>query len=160
MRATVTAVLISAGVLCAQEPKVREAVPSTPAGTGSGVADYEEFLVSHPLLVFLLKSRSFFRNEAELDVKIPAARKGEESRRPVGEVILDLKRDGSVAMNRRAVNAEELKDALAKFAKSNPDQAVVLRGDQDVDYKYIVDALDVCRAANIWNVAFATSKPE
>ena len=37
---------------------------------------------------------------------------------------------------------------------------VSIRGDQDVNYKYIVDALDVCRAANIWNVAFATSKPE
>ena len=41
-----------------------------------------------------------------------------------------------------------------------PDQPVVLRGDENVNYRYVVDALDICRAANIWNVAFATSKPE
>jgi biopolymer transport protein ExbD len=112
------------------------------------------------LLVFFIMSWNFARNEAELDVKVPAAREGQENKRPVGEVILNVKRDGSVVMNRRAMNAEELQDTLSRIAKLYPDQAVVLRGDQDVNYKYIVDALDVCRAANIWNVAFATSKPE
>lgn len=112
------------------------------------------------LLVFFIMSWNFARNEAELDVKVPAAREGQESKRPVGEVILNVKRDGSVVMNRRSMNTEELKETLSKIAKLYPDQAVVLRGDQDVNYKYIVDALDVCRAANIWNVAFATSKPE
>jgi len=112
------------------------------------------------LLVFFIMSWNFARNEAELDVKVPAAREGQESKRAVGEVILNVKRDGSVVMNRRAMNAQELQDTLTRIAKLYPDQAVVLRGDQDVNYKYIVDALDVCRAANIWNVAFATSKPE
>ena len=28
------------------------------------------------------------------------------------------------------------------------------------DYKYIVAVLDICREANIWNVAFATGKVE
>jgi biopolymer transport protein ExbD len=37
---------------------------------------------------------------------------------------------------------------------------VVLRGDENVDYKHIVRVLDICRAANIWNVAFATTKPQ
>ncbi len=112
------------------------------------------------LLVFFIMSWNFSRTEAELDVKVPSAREGQESKRPVGEVILNVKRDGSVVMNRRAMNAQELEDTLSRIAKLYPDQAVVLRGDQDVEYKHIVDALDVCRAANIWNVAFATSKPE
>lgn len=113
------------------------------------------------LLVFFIMSWNFAQNnETELDVKVPAAKEGQESKRPVGEVILNVRRDGSVVMNRRAMNSEELKETLSRIAKLYPDQAVVLRGDQDVNYKYIVDALDVCRAANIWNVAFATSKPE
>ena len=112
------------------------------------------------LLVFFILSWNFSRTEAELDVKVPSAREGQESKRPVGEVILNVKKDGSVVMNRRAMNAQELEETLSRIAKLYPDQAVVLRGDQDVKYEYIVDALDVCRAANIWNVAFATSKPE
>ncbi len=112
------------------------------------------------LLVFFIMTWNFSRNEAELDVKVPAAREGKENRRPAGEVILNVKRDGSVVMNRRAMTPEELQQTLAKIAELYPDQAVVLRGDENVDYRYVVDALDICRAANIWNVAFATSKPE
>jgi biopolymer transport protein ExbD len=112
------------------------------------------------LLVFFMLTWNFSRNEAELDVKVPAAREGKENRRPAGEVILNVKKDGAVVMNRRPMSSDELLETLTRIAKLYPDQAVVLRGDENVDYRYVVDALDICRAANIWNVAFATSKPE
>lgn len=112
------------------------------------------------LLVFFIMTWNFAKNEAEIDVRVPSAKEGKENRRPVGEVILNVRRDGSIMMNRRQMSAQELQETLAKIAKLYPDQAVVLRGDQDVDYKYVVEALDICRAANIWNVAFATSKQE
>ena len=112
------------------------------------------------LLVFFMLTWNFSRNEAELDVKVPAAREGKENRRPAGEVILNVKKDGGIVMNRRPMSSEELLDTLSRIAKLYPDQAVILRGDENVDYRYVVDVLDICRAANIWNVAFATSKPE
>jgi len=112
------------------------------------------------LLVFFILTWNFARNEAELDVKVPAAKEGKENRRAVGEVILNVKKDGSIMMNRRSMGAEELQQTLGRIAELYPDQAVVLRGDQNVDYKHVVDVLDICRAANIWNVAFATSKPD
>ena len=96
----------------------------------------------------------------ELDVKVPTAREGKETRRSVGEVILNVKGDGTIVMNRRPMSPEALKSALTRIAELYPDQAVVLRGDQEVNYRYIVEVLDICRSANIWNVAFATSKPE
>ncbi len=112
------------------------------------------------LLVFFIMTWNFAKNEAEIDVRVPSAKEGKENRRPVGEVILNVKRDGSIMMNRQQMSSEKLQETLAKIAKLYPDQAVVLRGDQDVNYKYVVEALDICRAANIWNVAFATSKQE
>jgi biopolymer transport protein ExbD len=112
------------------------------------------------LLVFFILTWNFSRNEAELDVKVPAAREGKESRRPAGEVILNVKKDGAIVMNRRPMSPDELLETLTRIAKLYPDQAVILRGDENVDYRYVVDVLDICRAANIWNVAFATSKPE
>lgn len=112
------------------------------------------------LLAFFILSWNFARNEAELDVKVPAAREGKENRRAAGEVILNVRRDGTVVMNRRTMSPEELRDTLSRIAELYPDQAVVLRGDQNANYQHIVNTLDICRAANIWNVAFATSKPE
>jgi biopolymer transport protein ExbD len=112
------------------------------------------------LLVFFIMTWNFARNEAEIDVRVPAAKEGKENRRPVGEVILNVRRDGTVVMNRRVMSMDELQESLTRIAGLYPDQAIVLRGDQDVDYRHVVEVLDVCRAANIWNVAFATSKPE
>jgi biopolymer transport protein ExbD len=112
------------------------------------------------LLVFFILTWNFSRNEAELDVKVPAAQAGTESRRPAGEVILNVKKDGEIVMNRRPMSSEELLETLSRIAKLYPDQAVILRGDENVDYRFVVDVLDICRSANIWNVAFATSKPE
>ena len=112
------------------------------------------------LLVFFMLTWNFSRNEAELDVKVPAAQEGKETRRPAGEGILNVKKDGGIVMNRRPMSSEELLDTLSRIAKLYPDQAVILRGDENVNYRYVVDVLDICRAANIWNVAFATSKPE
>jgi biopolymer transport protein ExbD len=112
------------------------------------------------LLVFFMLTWNFSRNEAELDVKVPAASEGKENRRPAGEVILNVKKDGAIVMNRRVMSSDELRETLTRIANLYPDQPVVLRGDENVNYRYVVDVLDICRAANIWNVAFATSKPE
>ena len=112
------------------------------------------------LLIFFLVTWNFSRSETELDVKVPKAREGKETRRAVGEVILNVKSNGTVVMNRRQMNAKELQDTLQKIASRYPDQAVILRGDESTDYRYVVEVLDTCRRANIWNVAFATSRPE
>ncbi len=112
------------------------------------------------LLIFFLVTWNFARYETELDVKVPTAKEGKESRRSVGEVIINVKTDGSIVMNRKTITPEELGGTLRKIAELYPDQAVILRGDEGADYRHIVSVLDVCRGANIWNVAFATGRPE
>lgn len=112
------------------------------------------------LLIFFLVTWNFARVETELDVKVPTAKEGKESRRATGEVIINVKSDGTIVMNRRPLSPEELGATLRKISELYPDQAVVLRGDQSTDYRHIVAVLDICRAANIWNVAFATGRPE
>lgn len=112
------------------------------------------------LLIFFLVTWNFARYETELDVKVPTAKEGKESRRAPGEVIINVKSDGTIIMNRRPLSPAELGQTLRQISELYPDQAVVLRGDQSADYRHIVAVLDICREANIWNVAFATGKPE
>ena len=136
--------------------RFREATPPLPPGMQIAPMVDIVFL----LLIFFLMTWNFSRSEMELDVKVPKAREGKESRRAVGEVILNVKSDGTVVMNRREMDASGLESALAKIATLYPDQAVILRGDENVDYRHVVEVLDICRRANIWNVAFATSRVE
>ena len=126
----------------------------------SGIAIAPMVDVVFLLLIFFLVTWNFARYETELDVKVPTAKEGKESRRSVGEVIINVKTDGSIVMNRKTLTPEELGGTLRKIAELYPDQAVILRGDEGADYRHIVAVLDVCRGANIWNVAFATGRPE
>ena len=112
------------------------------------------------LLVFFIVTWNFALSENELDVKIPSAQKAKEPQPYVGQVVVNVRRDGAIVFNRKTISPQELRGKLEQLSKLYPDQAVILRGDQKADYKSIVDVLDICRMANIWNVAFATAKQE
>ena len=80
--------------------------------------------------------------------------------RTPGEIIINVSKTGEVVLNRKTLTDGELRSVLARIAKQFPDQPVIVRGDEATQYKSIVRVLDVCRQADIWNVAFATKPPE
>ena len=112
------------------------------------------------LLCFFILTWNFARKEMELSVKVPTADHGEEPVLDVNQTVLNLKADGSMVMNTKPVTYEELGQKMLTLAQINPDYAIILRGDENVAYKYVAKVLDVCRGAGIWNVAFPVSKPE
>ena len=112
------------------------------------------------LLVFFIVTWNFALSENELDVRVPSAAKANEPQPYVGQVVINVKANGTIVVNRQQKTVRELLDQLKKLAQLYPDQAVIVRGDEAVDYKHIVQVLDICRQADIWNVAFATGKTE
>ena len=110
------------------------------------------------LLIFFLLTWNAARNENELDIKIPKATTAKEKTAPIGDVIVNVKADGSVVVNRRTLSGPDLLNLLKGLVQPNPDQAVVIRGDQAGEYKNIVNVLDICSQAGVTSVAFATAK--
>ena len=110
------------------------------------------------ILVFFIVTWNFALSENELDVRVPTATKANETQPYVGQVVINIAANGTVIVNRQPKTSKELLELLKKLSQLYPDQAVIVRGDQGVEYKHIVDVLDICRQADIWNVAFATGK--
>ena len=110
------------------------------------------------LLIFFLLTWNAARNENELDIKIPKATAATEKSAPIGDVIVNVKADGNVIVNRRVLSGPDLLALLKKLVQLNADQAVVIRGDEAGEYKDIVRVLDICSQAGVTNVAFATAK--
>src|ERR1700694_3052071 len=110
------------------------------------------------ILVFFIVTWNFALSENVLDVRLPPASKANEPHPYVGQVVINIAAKGTVIVNRQPKSSSELLELLKKLSQLYPDQAVIVRGDQAVDYKHIVDVLDICRQADIWNVAFATGK--
>ncbi len=110
------------------------------------------------LLIFFLMTWNAARNENEIDVKVPKASAAKEHSAPIGDVVVNVKTDGNVVVNRRTLNPTELTDLLKGLVQLNSEQAVVIRGDEAGAYKNIVEVLNVCSQAGVSNVAFATAK--
>ncbi len=110
------------------------------------------------LLIFFLMTWNAARNEMELDVKVPKASAAKEKSAPIGDVIVNVKADGNVVVNRRTLSTDDLTKMLKGLVQLNADQAVVIRGDEAGAYKNIVNVLNICSEAGITNVAFATAK--
>jgi biopolymer transport protein ExbD len=108
------------------------------------------------ILVFFIVTWNFALAENELDVRVPSATKANEPQPYVGQVVINVKADGTIVVNRQPKSPTELLDQLKQLSQLYPDQAVIVRGDELVNYKHIVEVLDICRQADIWNVAFAT----
>jgi biopolymer transport protein ExbD len=111
------------------------------------------------LLCFFLLTWNLARYEQDLDVKVPTAKNGKDPARLPGEVIINLKENGSVELERATLTLAQLQDKLTAISAVFPDQAVILRGAENVPYKNVVQVLDACRAAKLTNIAFATNRP-
>lgn len=112
------------------------------------------------LLCFFIVTWSFAREEKELDVKVPSAQNSKEANSVVNQTVINVKADGTIVWNRKAVESKELQSRLTELSGLFPDYAIILRGDERTSYENIMKVLDICKAANIWNVAFATGKSE
>ena len=129
---------------------------ATPQHPGIQLAPLVDVLLL--LLIFFLMTWNAARNENELDVKVPKASAAKEKMAPIGDVIVNVKADGNVVVNRRTLSTAELTDLLKGLVQLNADQAVVIRGDEAGAYKNIVNVLNICSEAGVTNVAFATAK--
>jgi biopolymer transport protein ExbD len=110
------------------------------------------------LLIFFLMTWNAARDENELDVKVPKASAAKPKSAPIGDVVVNVKADGNVVVNRRTFSATELAELLKNLVQLNAEQAVVIRGDEAGAYKNVVNVLDICSEAGVTNVAFATAK--
>jgi biopolymer transport protein ExbD len=112
------------------------------------------------LLVFFLLTWNIARYEQDIEVKVPTAKHATDPKRLPGEIIVNVRENGAIVLNRREIPPDELRDILTKIVKDFPDQAVILRADEDVSYRHVVKVLDACRAADLWNIAFATNRSD
>ena len=112
------------------------------------------------LLSFFIISWQFSRSETELNVSVPTAQEGAEPERVRGEIIINVLGDGSIKVEGSEMDLTQLAGKLSAIAKQFENQPVRIRGDGGVAYQRIVEVIDTCQKSGIWNISFATQRPE
>ena len=112
------------------------------------------------LLIFFIVLWNYARFETEIDISVPAASAGENPERTIGEIVVNVKKEGGIIIEGIERTELETLEMFKSIVAAYPDQALILRGDKEASFDHIVKVLNLCKEANIWNISFATSQPE
>jgi biopolymer transport protein ExbD len=112
------------------------------------------------LLIFFIVTWQFSRSEMDLKVSVPTSTEGEDRRRSINEIIVNVRENGEMVIDGQVLTADEVLTKLTIIARINENQPVRLRGDGVAQWQTMVGVIDIVERAGIWNISFATQKPK
>jgi biopolymer transport protein ExbD len=113
------------------------------------------------LLIFFLVATRFAQEDRELDVKLPTASEARPLTETPRDVFVNIDDQGRYFVDGKILTVEELEEVLLQAAANNPaNQAVVIRADRRVTFQYVVNAMNACNKANIFDYKVTTQETE
>jgi biopolymer transport protein ExbD len=112
------------------------------------------------LLIFFIVTGQLSKSETELDVSVPTTAEGAEADRVQGEKIINVLSDGRVIVDKTPLSQEELFVMMKKLSELYKNQPIRLRADAKTEYQHVINVISTCTKAGIWNISFATQRPE
>ena len=91
-------------------------------------------------------------------MQVPSAQEGADPKRARGEIIVNVRENGEVVVENQTMTQQQLREKLTAIAKQHENQPIRLRGDAKCEYQTIVEVIDTCQKAGIWNISFATQR--
>ncbi|MEP4076649.1 ExbD/TolR family protein [Haloferula sp.] len=111
------------------------------------------------LLIFFIVTWQFSRDEMDLKIAVPTSEEGADPQRVLGEIVLNVRADGSVSVWGETKTKAALAETLIAIAAQHKNQPVRVRGDSATPFQEIVEVIDICQKSGIWNISFATQRP-
>ena len=71
---------------------------------------------------------------------------------PVRTIVIQLHKDGSLAINDEAVAWEDLQSRLFNIFKERAERVAFVRADAEMDFEPVAQAIDIAHAAGVENV--------
>ena len=108
------------------------------------------------MLCFFISSQIFSQWETEIGIVLPTSTSGDPPERLEGEIIINIKIDGSVMIHNQEFGDKALRKLLLRVSGLFKGQPVLIRADHLTAYEHVIHVLDLCRDADIGNISFAT----
>ncbi len=112
------------------------------------------------LLTFFIVTYQITDNEKDIEISLPAATEGKALERDNLEKVINIHADGIIVIDQREYTLDELYAKMSNLFRVNKSQPVRLRADEKTEYKHIVNVINQCSKAGIWNISFATGAPK
>ena len=112
------------------------------------------------LLAFFIVTYQMTDNEKVMEISLPAASEGKAKQRDNLEKVINIHADGRIVIDQKPYTLDELQAKMGNLVRVNKSQPIRVRGDEKTEYKHIVDVINRCSKAGIWNISFATGTPK
>ena len=106
------------------------------------------------LTIFFMCATKFSGDERKFDLDLPPADAAAAVDGPRPEIV-EVAADGALRLGPDDVSLEELGTRLAAARSSQPDVAVMIRGERAVTHGRMTEVYDACREAGVTRVAIA-----
>ncbi|RKX34843.1 MAG: hypothetical protein DRP64_19740 [Verrucomicrobia bacterium] len=127
----------------------------------SGVINISSLLdVMFILIIFFLATTTFKDEERDIKVSLPENAKGESLSSAPKVIVINVRQDGSYIMANGAVIPEKMQKIVLQAVESDPEQKVLIRGDQNALHGHVAAAVAMCRHAGIHEVNIGYQLPQ
>jgi biopolymer transport protein ExbD len=75
-------------------------------------------------------------------------------------VVIEVAKDHSIKVNNQPVQPNDLQAKLADIFKTRANKTLFVKGDKDVEYRYVAHAIDAAKGAGLDKVGIMTPKVE
>ncbi len=75
-------------------------------------------------------------------------------------VVVDVKKDGSLEINSQPIAEKDLQTRLEDIFKTRATKVLFVKGDPEVDYRFVAEAVDDAKGAGLDKVGIMTPKVE
>ena len=106
------------------------------------------------LLVIFMITVAIYRKV--LDIQVPIETQGPSKPDP-NQIILEIKADGSMAINTQVVDSSALGQRLYEIYSVRPDKLLFIKADDSRPYQQVIRAIDVARGAGVQVFGLAPS---
>lgn len=112
------------------------------------------------LALLLLAATPMMAQVPQISPPAPVVKDAARQDQPQSEILIQVKSDGTLIVEKQAVTRKELTERLSTLSKLHKNQPLRLRGEADCPYQPLVEVIDLCQQAGIWNISFATQRPQ
>jgi biopolymer transport protein TolR len=99
------------------------------------------------LLVIFMISQPLLRKV--LEIQVPMEEQSQATTQPSSNIVLEIKADGSFAINTQAVDRAGLNARFHEIYDVRPDKLLFLKVANNREYKEVIEVIDIARGAGV-----------
>ncbi len=112
------------------------------------------------VLLIIFMATTAFVKESGLKMELPTAKSTETRQDEQLDLSIALTRDNKIYLNAKLSSLPAVEAAMRQAAKRNATTPVIIKGDENIEYKRVVEVMDLAKQSGLPKVALGTRLPD